>query len=67
MSEIACMHGTIKEKKTTIVLLSYDLLHPCVRCIKEIWQIGKVGKVGKVGEVGKVGREGLFMPTWSQL
>jgi hypothetical protein len=32
MSEIACMHGTIKGKKTTFVLLSYDLVHPCSPC-----------------------------------
>jgi hypothetical protein len=29
------MHGIIKGKKTTFVLLSYDLLHPCSPC----WQV----------------------------
>jgi hypothetical protein len=35
MSEIACVHGTIKGKKTAFVLLLYDLVHPCSPC----WQV----------------------------
>jgi hypothetical protein len=34
-SQCACMHGTIKGKKSTFVLLLYDLLHPCSPC----WQV----------------------------
>jgi hypothetical protein len=35
MSEIECMHGTIKGRKTAFVLLLYDLVHPCSPC----WQV----------------------------